>query len=130
MTGEISGFEPQTAVSSGSCERFATAACVLHEPRLRKVYAMTTQDILAKVASQEISPDDAVKLIAAINGNGKGRQKLSYKVSDKGAVSVYGLGRFPTTLYVEQWERLDSDEERQTRQDFIKANAASLTRKN
>lgn len=28
------------------------------------------------------------------------------KVSQKGAVSVYGLGRFPVTLYKEQWERL------------------------
>jgi len=30
----------------------------------------------------------------------------SIKVSEKGAVSVYGLGRFPVTLYKEQWERL------------------------
>jgi hypothetical protein len=28
------------------------------------------------------------------------------KVSEKGAVSVYGLGRFPVTLYREQWEKL------------------------
>jgi hypothetical protein len=31
---------------------------------------------------------------------------LSFKVSEKGAVSVYGLGRFPVTLYKEQWTRL------------------------
>jgi hypothetical protein len=31
---------------------------------------------------------------------------LNYKVSEKGAVSVYGLGRFPVTLYKEQWLRL------------------------
>ena len=31
---------------------------------------------------------------------------LSFKVSVKGAVSVYGLGRFPVTLYQEQWLRL------------------------
>lgn len=31
---------------------------------------------------------------------------LSFKVSTKGAVSVYGLGRFPVTLYKEQWTRL------------------------
>ena len=30
----------------------------------------------------------------------------SMKVSEKGAVSVYGLGRFPVTLYQEQWTRL------------------------
>lgn len=31
---------------------------------------------------------------------------VSLKVSEKGAVSVYGLGRFPVTLYREQWEKL------------------------
>lgn len=31
---------------------------------------------------------------------------LSLKVSEKGAVSVYGLGRFPVTLYKEQWGKL------------------------
>ncbi len=31
---------------------------------------------------------------------------VSMKVSEKGAVSVYGLGRFPVTLYQEQWNRL------------------------
>ena len=31
---------------------------------------------------------------------------LAFKVSDKGAVSVYGLGRFPVTLYQEQWDKL------------------------
>lgn len=31
---------------------------------------------------------------------------LSLKVSEKGAVSVYGMGRFPVTLYYEQWKKL------------------------
>jgi hypothetical protein len=31
---------------------------------------------------------------------------LSFKVSEKGAVSVYGMGRFPVTLYYEQWLKL------------------------
>jgi len=38
-----------------------------------------------------------------------GKQKPStvvFKVSEKGGVSVYGLGRFPVTLYYEQWLRL------------------------
>jgi hypothetical protein len=35
-----------------------------------------------------------------------GRSKLSMKVSEKGALSVYGMGRFPVTLYKEQWLRL------------------------
>ena len=35
-----------------------------------------------------------------------GRGTLSMKVSEKGALSVYGMGRFPVTLYKEQWLRL------------------------
>jgi len=32
--------------------------------------------------------------------------ELEFKVGEKGGVSVYGLGRFPVTLYYEQWTRL------------------------
>ena len=34
------------------------------------------------------------------------RGQMALKVSEKGALSVYGLGRFPVTLYREQWEKL------------------------
>jgi hypothetical protein len=34
------------------------------------------------------------------------RGQLSLRVSEKGALSVYGMGRFPVTLYREQWEKL------------------------
>jgi hypothetical protein len=34
------------------------------------------------------------------------RGQTSLRVSEKGALSVYGLGRFPVTLYREQWEKL------------------------
>lgn len=34
------------------------------------------------------------------------RGQISLKVSEKGGVSVYGLGRFPVTLYKEQWAKL------------------------
>ena len=34
------------------------------------------------------------------------RGGVTFRVSDKGGVSVYGLGRFPVTLYYEQWVRL------------------------
>jgi hypothetical protein len=55
------------------------------------------------------------------------RGQLSLKVSEKGAVSVYGLGRFPVTLYREQWEKLlgFGDEIRR----FIEQNDADLKRK-
>jgi hypothetical protein len=32
--------------------------------------------------------------------------ELDFKIGEKGGVSVYGLGRFPVTLYYEQWIRL------------------------
>jgi hypothetical protein len=37
---------------------------------------------------------------------GRAKGAVSLKVSEKGAVSLYGLGRFPVTLYKEQWDRL------------------------
>ncbi len=52
---------------------------------------------------------------------------LSLKVSQKGGVSVYGLGRFPVTLYKELWEKLldMSDDIR----DFIQENESQLKTK-
>lgn len=32
------------------------------------------------------------------------KSQISFKVSNKGAISIYGLQRFPVTLYAEQWE--------------------------
>jgi hypothetical protein len=51
----------------------------------------------------------------------------SLKVSEKGALSVYGLGRFPVTLYKEQWQKLlgMTDEIRA----FLKDNDAQLKSK-
>jgi hypothetical protein len=59
-----------------------------------------------------MSEDDQMKAelerLRAENESLKRRETkgLSLKVSAKGAVSVYGLGRFPVTLYKEQWARL------------------------
>ena len=36
----------------------------------------------------------------------RSRRGITLKVSEKGGVSVYGLGRFPVTLYKEQWTKL------------------------
>jgi hypothetical protein len=36
----------------------------------------------------------------------KDKSGLTFKVSEKGAVSLYGMGRFPVTLYKEQWLRV------------------------
>ena len=52
---------------------------------------------------------------------------LRLKVSEKGGLSIYGLGRFPVTLYKEQWTRLldYADEIRE----FLKANDQQLKAK-
>jgi hypothetical protein len=52
---------------------------------------------------------------------------LSLKVSEKGALSVYGLGRFPVTLYKEQWSKLldSADDIRE----FLRTNDAQLKAK-
>ena len=52
---------------------------------------------------------------------------LSVKASAKGAVSVYGLGRFPVTLYAEQWDRLFANIEKV--KGFIEENRPSLATK-
>jgi hypothetical protein len=46
--------------------------------------------------------------LAELEKKGAGRRsgELDFKVGEKGGVSVYGLGRFPVTLYYEQWVRL------------------------
>jgi hypothetical protein len=55
------------------------------------------------------------------------RGQISMKVSEKGGLSVYGLGRFPVTLYREQWEKLlgMTDEIRA----FIRENDGALKKK-
>ena len=51
----------------------------------------------------------------------------SLKVSEKGALSVYGLGRFPVTLYKEQWQRLLAEAD--NIKAFLKDNDALLKTK-
>ena len=52
---------------------------------------------------------------------------LSLKISEKGGLSVYGLGRFPVTLYKEQWNKLlDMAEDIRA---FLKANDKELKSK-
>jgi len=55
----------------------------------------TKEELLARIAELE-------------KRQAGGRQKgaLEFRVGEKGGVSVYGLGRFPVTLYYEQWVRL------------------------
>ena len=56
-----------------------------------------------------------------------GHSKLAMKVSEKGALSVYGMGRFPVTLYKELWLRLLAMAE--DIKAFIEANQGNLKSK-
>jgi hypothetical protein len=54
----------------------------------------TKEELMARIAELEKQ------------AGGRKRGEIEFRVSEKGGVSVYGLGRFPVTLYYEQWVRL------------------------
>ena len=66
-------------------------------PRGRAVSDMTSEQMKEELERLRIE-NEALKK--------RSEKRLSLKVSQKGGVSVYGLGRFPVTLYKEQWEKL------------------------
>jgi hypothetical protein len=79
---------------------------------MRPMPEPTKEELMARIAELE------KKLGSKQSG------KLEFKVGDKGGVSVYGLGRFPVTLYYEQWIKLlDATEELRT---FLEANKSRL----
>ncbi len=57
----------------------------------------------------------------------KDKNGLSLKVSEKGALSLYGMGRFPVTLYKEQWLRILANAP--LIEEFIRENEAKLKTK-
>lgn len=83
-----------------------------------------------KVMSDVDNLKDEVERLKAENSRLKEQTKVRQtrlKVSEKGALSVYGLGRFPVTLYKEQWLKLlDMDPEIR---EFIKENDEALKAK-
>ena len=85
---------------------------------------MTKEEILKKVAAGEITPEEAGKLLMT---EAPARGTLYCKVSEKGAMSVYGLQRMPVTLYIEQWTRLLEFSD--TLKQFLKDNDDKLKRK-
>ncbi|MFZ0212480.1 MAG: hypothetical protein WBE20_14805 [Candidatus Acidiferrales bacterium] len=56
----------------------------------------------------EPTKEELLARIAELEQQAGSRKKgaLEFRVGEKGGVSVYGLGRFPVTLYYEQWIRL------------------------
>ena len=74
----------------------------------------------------EPTKEELMARIAELEKQASGRRsnRMKFKVSEKGGVSVYGLGRFPVTLYYEQWVRLlDSAD---TLRSFLEENKTKL----
>ena len=86
---------------------------------------MTTQTMTAEQMQAEIERLKAEN--ASLNSKVKTSLKHGMKVSDKGALSLYGLGRFPITLYKSQWLAL-LDKSTDIRQ-FIQDNNDKLKEK-
>lgn len=59
----------------------------------------------AELKPGEPSYEELKNRVATLEKQNEDRE-LSFRVGEKGGVSVYGLGRFPVTLYYEQWQRL------------------------
>jgi len=74
-----------------------------------------------------LSKDQLLALIATMQA--QPARKISAKVSEKGAISIYGLGRWPITLYKSQFDALFTDENIAMLHAFRKANDALLAAK-
>ena len=79
---------------------------------------------MADETKSDLTPEQMAARIAELEGQLAKGGSISFKVSEKGAVSVYGLGRFPVTLYFEQWTKLLSNVDRLKA--FIEANRSKL----
>lgn len=85
------------------------------------------QDLLARLAKLEAENEAKSARIAELSAKveAKRNQPLTIKVTEKGAVGVYGLQRFPVTLYAQQWAKLLGHAD--VIRAFIEANKGSLS---
>lgn len=83
-----------------------------------------------KINMAEPSYEELKARVQELEKQSQGRKRgaLEFKVSEKGGMSVYGLGRFPVTLYYEQWIRLLDQAE--PIREFLEANKAGMKLKN
>jgi hypothetical protein len=59
-------------------------------------------DIMKRVVDGSITQEEASKMIQEIVELEKKKKEITYKVSEKGAISFYGIRRMPITLYKEE----------------------------
>lgn len=95
-----------------------------HRPRIARKASIGVKTMT------EPSKEELMARIAELEKQAGGRKRgeLEFRVGEKGGVSVYGLGRFPVTLYYEQWVRLlDSADGLRS---FLEENKGKLKLKN
>lgn len=75
-------------------------------------------------ALNEMTKEELLALVTSMQA--QTQKKITCKVGEKGGLSVYGLGRFPVSLYRSQWERLLAPDTVAQINAFIAANASLL----
>ena len=117
MRTQAAPFHSAVGQRNGS-SRGGSAGSIIRPPNNRLWKVTVAEDLQAELERLRAENERLKK---------SGRGKLAMKVSEKGALSVYGMGRFPVTLYKEQWLKLlgMADEIKA----FIEANNESLKSK-
>jgi hypothetical protein len=111
-------------MSGDGCLTEATAQGVLRGRRgIDSIHSRIRLSTLG-ASMTEPTYDELKAQLEALKAKEARSGTMSFKVSDKGGVSVYGLGRFPVTLYYEQWIKLL--DRAQDLREFLEANKEKL----
>lgn len=79
---------------------------------------MSKKDILKKLANNEITPEEAETMLEA--------KDITFKVTPKGCIGIYGLRRMPISIYMEELEKIREKINDGSLDDFIKENKKLL----
>lgn len=108
--------------SAGAAHVRVTGGTDCQQPSANAAHMETN---MTQTQLDNLSREALIAMVAKMQA--AGQRKLTCKVSEKGAVAVYGLGRFPVTLYRSQWEKLIEFVRDGAVSDFIEANASALS---
>jgi hypothetical protein len=108
-------------IAAAICETLASLAAHTGQLPTTGDYPMTNPNLAS------LSKEQLIALIAGLQA--QPARKMSIKVSEKGAISVYGFGRFPFTFYKSQFDALFTDDNIAALRAFRTANEALLATK-
>src|SRR5439155_4551095 len=99
------------ALRNGSPRRLRRAVLQVRKPARKRACRQDCRRYLPECGIKDMTEEDLKMEIERLKAENEAlktpaRGQISLKVSEKGGVSVYGLGRFPVTLYKEQWTKL------------------------